>query len=107
MTSSAPPPAWLRSDATACELDVRVVPNARRTQVDGEVGGVLRVRLAAPPVDGKANAALIDFLAISCAVRRRDIEITRGLTARRKRVRIDASIGAVWEHLSALLERPD
>jgi uncharacterized protein (TIGR00251 family) len=107
MTSSAPPPAWLHSHPAGCELDVQVVPNARRTQLDGVTEGVLRVRLAAPPVDGKANAALIDFLAISCAVRRRDVEITRGLTARRKRVRIDAPIGAVWAHLSALLERSD
>ena len=43
-----------------CRLDVSVSPNARRTAADGLYDGALRVRLAAPPVDGKANAASLD-----------------------------------------------
>ncbi|MDY0330541.1 MAG: DUF167 domain-containing protein [Thiomonas sp.] len=96
-------PGWLHPDGSACLLEVSVVPNARRTAVDGEHGGALRVRLGAPAVDGKANAALTDYLAQCCDVPRRAVKIKTGLTARRKRVQIDAPAGAVWLRLSALL----
>jgi uncharacterized protein (TIGR00251 family) len=98
-------PAWLHPDGAACQLDVHVVPNARRTEVDGEHGGALRVRLGAPAVDGKANAALTDYLAQCCDVPRRAVQIKSGLTSRRKRVQIDAPAGAVWLRLSALLQQ--
>ncbi len=87
-------------------LDVHVVPNARHTQLDGEHGGALRVRLGAPAVDGKANAALLVYLATCCDVPRRAITLIAGQTARRKRVRIAAPVDAVWLRLSALLRQP-
>jgi len=99
-------PAWLHPDGTACLLDVHVVPNTRRTELDGEYDGTLRVRLAAPAVDGKANAALTDYLAHCCELPRRAVRLKSGLSARRKRVHIDASIDAVWLRLSALLQQP-
>ena len=105
MPSSSRLPAWLHPDGAACLLDVHVVPNARRTELDGEHGEMLRVRLGAPAVDGKANAALTDFLAACCDVPRRDVQIRSGQTARRKRVRIDAPTDAVWLRLSALLQQ--
>ena len=104
MTTLPCPPAWLHADGAACVVDVQVVPNARRTALDGEHGGLLRVRLGAPAADGKANASLTDLLASCCAVRRRDVQILSGQTARRKRVRIDAPIDAVWLRLFALLQ---
>jgi uncharacterized protein (TIGR00251 family) len=97
------PPGWLRGDGAVCQIDLYVVPNARRTALDGEYDGLLRVRLGAPAVDGKANAALIDFLAACCAVRRGAVQIVSGQSARRKRVRIAASRDAVWLRLYALL----
>jgi len=66
---------------------------------------MLRVRLGAPAVDGKANAAMTDFLATCCAVPRRDVQIRSGLAARRKRVRIEAPADAVWLRLSVLLQQ--
>lgn len=70
-------------------FDVRVIPNAARSAVAGERQGSWLVRLAAPPVDGKANDALISFLAEMLDVPRRTITIVRGQTSRRKQVRID------------------
>jgi hypothetical protein len=57
--------------------------------VDGERAGAILIRLAAPPVDGAANEALIAFLADTLGVPRRQITIVAGHTSRDKRVRID------------------
>lgn len=72
-------------------VDIHVIPNASRTQADGEHDGALRVRLHAPPVDGKANLALIAWLAEVLGLAKRDIELIRGQTSKRKQLRIDAS----------------
>lgn len=64
-------------------------PGARRTGFAGMHGERLKVRLAAPPVDGKANAELIEFLAGHYGVPKRCVSITRGLHSRSKRVEID------------------
>jgi uncharacterized protein (TIGR00251 family) len=70
-------------------LDIRVIPRASRTRVDGTRGGALLIRLAAPPVDGAANDALIAFLADALALPRRNISIVSGVRSRDKRVRIE------------------
>jgi hypothetical protein len=70
-------------------LDVRVVPNAPTSSIAGERDGALLVRLAAPPVDGKANDALAGFLADVLDVPKRAVSIVRGHTGRRKQVRIE------------------
>jgi len=71
-----------------------VQPGARRTEVSGTHGeeGALRlvIRLAAPPVDGKANAELLRFLAAAFGVPLRQVHLVRGATSRQKSVRIDA-----------------
>ena len=69
-------------------LHVRVIPRAPRTRVDGERGGAILIRLAAPPVDGAANDALVAFLADALGLPRRDITIAAGAKSRDKRVRI-------------------
>lgn len=61
-----------------------VVPNARRTGVDGLHDGALRVRLAAPPVEGQANARLLAWLAGELGCAKRDLVLLRGGAARRK-----------------------
>ncbi len=71
-------------------LDVVVSPNARRTRADGLHDGALRVRLAAPPVDGKANAMLIDWLADELGLPRRCVQLLRGESSRRKQIALDA-----------------
>ena len=70
-------------------IDIRVIPRASRTRVDGERAGAILIRLAAPPVDGAANDALVAFLAEALDLARRNITIVAGATSRNKRVKID------------------
>jgi uncharacterized protein (TIGR00251 family) len=67
-------------------LELHVQPGAKRTGFAGMHGERMKVRLAAPPVDGKANEALIEFLAGEYGVPRKNISIEAGLKARQKRV---------------------
>ena len=69
-------------------VSIRVIPRAPRTRVDGERGGAILIRLAAPPVDGAANDALVAFLSDTLRVPRRDVTIVAGETSRDKRVQI-------------------
>ena len=79
----------IRTTATGVELDVRVIPRAHTTTLDGERDGAVLVRLAAPPVDGAANEALIRYFAERLRLPRRAVRIIGGATSRRKRVAID------------------
>jgi uncharacterized protein (TIGR00251 family) len=96
-------PSCLAERGDGCVLDVSVSPNARRTQADGLHDGALRVRLAAPPVDGKANQALIDWLADALGCPKRAIELLRGQSARRKQLRIERPAGEVAAWLQRVL----
>ncbi len=88
MTAASGLPGWARDDAGAAVLDLLVQPRASRTRAVGEHDGRLKLQLAAPPVDGAANAALVAFLAEVLGVRRADVVLLRGDTGRRKTVRI-------------------
>ena len=78
----------VRDTPEGAVLRVRVVPRAGRTTIDGIVDGAIRVRLAAPPVEGAANRSLIGLLAETLAVSKRDVEIVSGTRGRLKTVRI-------------------
>ena len=82
-------------------IDIQVTPNAPRTMADGLHDGALRIRLNAPPVDGKANLALTRWLAAQLHVNRSGVNVARGETSRRKQVRVDAALvdGARWSVL--------
>lgn len=69
-------------------LDLHVQPGARTSEFAGQHGERIKVRLAARAVDGKANEALIEFLAAHYGVARRDVRIVAGLKSRQKRVEI-------------------
>jgi uncharacterized protein (TIGR00251 family) len=79
----------LKPTASGIEIDIRVIPRAGRTQLAGERDGRLLVRLAAPPVEGAANGALIEFLAGILDVPRRAVRIVAGERGRQKRVAVD------------------
>jgi uncharacterized protein len=81
-------PAWLREEGGALALELIIQPRASRTRVVGEHDGRLKVQLAAPPVDGEANAALVEFLAAALGVRKADVTLRRGEAGRRKTVRV-------------------
>jgi uncharacterized protein (TIGR00251 family) len=68
---------------------VRVVPRSSRNQITGVEGGALKIKLTAPPVEGAANAALIEFIAEWLGVRRSVVSIVSGDKARNKLVRVN------------------
>lgn len=84
----------------ALHFSVRVVPRASKSGVVGEHDGCLRVRIAAPPVDGAANEELIRLLARSLGVPLRSVEITGGHTSKLKQVRVQ---GANRHRLESLI----
>jgi hypothetical protein len=77
-----------RRDGDDLVIDLRVQPRASRSGLDGLHGGRLKVRLQAPPVDGRANDALVALLAEALGVPRSRVVIEQGLTGRDKRVRV-------------------
>ena len=72
----------------ALVLDLHVQPGAKRTEAAGRHGDRVKIRLAAPPVDGAANDELVRFVAEAFVVPKRNVEIVSGATSRQKRVRI-------------------
>ena len=84
--------AWRREESVdgqvTLQLTLHVQPGASRTEVAGTHGDALKVRLTAPPVDGKANAELLRFLAEAFGVPRRNVTLLRGELSRAKVVRI-------------------
>jgi len=85
---------------------VHVVPRARRTEVVGRHGDAIKIRLAAPPVDGAANAELIRFVAARVGVPRGAVTITHGATGRRKTVAVEHVSRATLAH-ALLGTRPE
>lgn len=84
----------MSAHARGLVIAFHVLPNAPRTEVQGEHGGALKLRLAAPPVDGKANEALVKWLSKQLGVSRASIELLAGDKDRRKRVLVTATLGA-------------
>lgn len=70
-------------------IRVRVITNAKHNEVMGRVGSIVRVRIAAPAVDGKANAELTEFLAEFYGVKKGDVSILRGEKGKEKTVQIE------------------
>jgi uncharacterized protein (TIGR00251 family) len=79
---------WLVADDKGVMLRLHVQPGAKKTEAVGLHGDALKIRLAAPPVDGKANACLIAFLAEQLGVARAAISLVSGESSRAKRVRV-------------------
>jgi len=67
---------------------IRVHPRAKKTAITGEVGDLLKVSLTAPPIDGRANGACVEFFAKLLKVPRSSVTITSGLTSRNKVIRV-------------------
>lgn len=96
-------PCLRAAGADACILTLSVQPSARRTEVVGLQDGALRVKLAAPPIDGQANAALTAWLAQELGLAKRAVQLRRGAAARHKQLDIDAPAATVQAWLSAKL----
>ena len=93
--------------AGGVRLAVRLTPRASRNAMDGIVTGAdgrpaLRIRLTAPPVEGAANQALVDFLSRALSMRKKDIEIHSGETARLKILHLKGDSAALLARLAKL-----
>jgi uncharacterized protein (TIGR00251 family) len=79
---------WLRQGERHVTLTLHIQPAAKKTEVAGVHGDALKVRLAAPPVDGKANAALIAFVADRLGLAKSAVSLKSGQTSRRKVIEV-------------------
>ena len=91
-------PAWARRDGATWRLELHVQPAARLTAVIGEHGGRLKLKIAAPAVDNKANAHLLAWLAAQWGVPRSAVHLVRGETSRQKTVTV-SGIDTPWSRL--------
>lgn len=80
---------WLREGDGRTTLTLHIQPGAKKTEVAGLYGDALKIRLAAPPVDGKANAALIEFVAERLGLAKSSVSLKSGQTSRRKVLAVD------------------
>lgn len=82
---------WYRRAGDLITLTLHVQPGAKRTEVSGLHGEALKIRLAAPPVEGRANEALLKFIADFFGVPLRQVELKQGGQSRHKVVAITGS----------------
>lgn len=99
MSEALPP--WLRVAGADVVLTLHIQPGAKKTEVAGLHGDALKIRLHAPPVDGKANEALMAFLAERLGVPKARVVLESGQTSRSKRLRV---VGVTAEAAVATLK---
>ena len=93
-------PVWLQRNASGqLLLQLHVQPGASKTGIAGTYGDALKIRLAAPPVDGKANECLIAFLAERLSLPRAALALVSGQTSRAKRVAVAGASAATVRRL--------
>ena len=92
---------WCSRHGECLRIAVHVQPNASRTEISGLVEGALKIRLHAPPVDGKANEALTLFIAERLKVAKRDVTVSRGHSSRQKLLEVRSEM--TLEQIEALL----
>ncbi len=100
LTSSLP--EWIRESPDGCWLTLRATPGASRSEIAGVEPGWLRIRLTAPPVDGKANQELIRFLAKLLKISKSSIVISSGESSRLKQIKISGIRAADFLNRTAL-----
>ena len=83
--------AWHRREGDTITLVLHVQPGAKRSEVAGLHGNALKIRLAAPPIEGRANEALLRFIAERFNVPLRNVELKQGAQSRHKRVEVRGS----------------
>jgi uncharacterized protein (TIGR00251 family) len=71
-----------------CSLELKVIPNAPRDEIAGWLGDVLKVKIHAPALEGRANDALLDFIAGKLGLPRRHVTLVRGEKSRHKMLRL-------------------
>ena len=74
--------------ANSCTVAIKVIPNAPRTEIVGRLGAAMKIKVHAPPVEGRANEALCEFLADKLRLSRRAVTVLRGTSSQQKVIRI-------------------
>jgi len=97
------PDAWATEKAGGVELKFLLQPRAVQSQIMGIHGGEIKVRIQAPPIDGRANQELCRFLSKSLRIPQRAVQIVSGASSRHKRVFIK---GKTLNDLQRLLSSP-
>jgi uncharacterized protein (TIGR00251 family) len=82
---------WYRRDGDVLSLTLHVQPGAKRTEIAGLHGEALKIRLAAPPIEGRANEALLRFIADTFGIPLRQVELKQGGQSRHKVVLVTGS----------------
>lgn len=93
-------PAWLRPDAGGALIAIHLQPGARRNEVCGEHGDRLKIAITAPPLDDRANDALVEWLAGRLGLPRRQVRLAAGPRSRNKTVRV---VGATADEIARRL----
>lgn len=86
--------AWLEQHTDHCLLQLRIHPGAKHTSVIGTLGARLKIAVQAPPVDGKANDALLRWLAKTLEVKGSAVTLVSGQASRDKRIRVEGVAAA-------------
>lgn len=86
-------PAWLKQTPAGLELRIKVVPGSRSSAVAGALGDRLKVRVAQPPEDGKANAGVLRLIAEVLGISPASIELVQGHTRAEKTLRVQGIDG--------------
>lgn len=76
------------TESIVTEIDARIIPKSSRNEVVSEESGLVKIKVTSPPVDGKANKAVVDLLAKQLKVPKKDIQIVSGEKSRNKKIRI-------------------
>jgi len=83
-----------------CRLEIKAVPNASRSEIVGLLDGVLKVRIQAPPIEGRANLALCSFLSEVLGLHKRSVRLLKGDSSCRKIIEIEGmSFNTVMKRL--------
>lgn len=83
--------SWLKVHPKGCTLSLYIQPGASRSEISGLHGDRLKVKIKAPPVDGEANEALIEFIAETLKLPKRDVHLIQGETSRQKTVLVETT----------------
>lgn len=99
--------AWCSALPGGVRIAVQITPNAKKTDVIGVLDDALKLKLQAQPIEGKANEALVKFLAAALSVPKSAVTITHGLTSKRKLIEVRAAALTVEAVAAALLAPRD
>ena len=90
---------FLTDTPAGAVLNLRIIPRAHKNAIQGELGDALKIRLCAPPVEGAANSALIEFLSDTFSLPRARVQLLAGATSRNKRVLLSGLSSSAVQNL--------